>query len=61
MEYGKEMLHKPEQLLGLISDYAPEQETERWKLKLLFDIGAVDILNEGGNFQRRKSYLHGGS
>ena len=33
-EYGKEI--------------APEQATERRKLKLLFDIGAVDILNEGG-------------
>ena len=47
-DYGKEMIHKPKQLLGLISDYAPEQAVERRKLKLLFDIGAVDILNEGG-------------
>ena len=47
-EYGKEMIHKPTQLLGLISDFAPEQAAERRRLKLLFDIGAVDILNEGG-------------
>lgn len=47
-EYGKEMIHTPKQLLGLISDFAPEQATKRRKLKLLFDIGAVDILNEGG-------------
>ena len=47
-EYGKEMIHKPTQLLGLVSDFAPEQAVERRRLKLLFDIGAVDILNEGG-------------
>ena len=46
-EYGKEMIQKPKQLLGLISDYAPEQAVERQKLKLLFEIGAVDILNGG--------------
>lgn len=43
-QYGSDVLDSPRRLLGLISDLAPEQITERRKLKLLFDIGAVDLL-----------------
>ena len=46
--YGKDLVRSPKQLLGLISDLAPEQVNERRKLKLFFDIGAVDVLMENG-------------
>ena len=46
--YGKELINSPKQLLGLISDLAPEQVNDRRKLKLFFDIGAVDILIGNG-------------
>lgn len=47
-EFGKEIIYQPKQLLGLISDLAPEHANERRKLKLLFDAGIVDIVNENG-------------
>lgn len=47
-EFGKGIIYQPKQLLGLISDLAPEHANERRKLKLLFDAGIVDIVNENG-------------
>lgn len=46
--YGEGMINKPVQLLGLISDLVPEQANERRKLKRLFDIGAIEVLNNKG-------------
>ncbi len=46
--YGIDIIHNPSRLLGMISDLAPEQTKERRKLKLLFDIGILDILNVEG-------------
>ena len=42
------LIYKPVQLLGLISDLAPEQANDRRKLKRLFDIGAIEVLNNKG-------------
>lgn len=51
--YGSEILEYPRRLLGLISDLAPEQFNERRKLKMLFDIGVVDLLkNDSENVER---------
>lgn len=46
--YGKELINSPKQLLGFISDLAPEQVNDRRKLKLFFDIGAINILIDNG-------------
>lgn len=35
-------------MLGFISDLAPEQVNDRRKLKLFFDIGAINILIDNG-------------
>ena len=45
--YSSEILDSPRRLLSLISDLAPEQFNERRKLKLLFDIGVVELLKGG--------------
>lgn len=51
--YGAEILEYPRRLLRLISDLAPEQFNERRKLKMLFDIGVVDLLkNDSENVER---------
>lgn len=47
-KFGKNVVTNQIKLLGLVSDFAPEQEKERRKLRLLFKIGAVDILNRKG-------------
>lgn len=46
--YGKQLIHTPVQLLSMLADLAPNMRKERKQLKLLFDIGAVDILNTEG-------------
>lgn len=47
-QYGKESIQAPLQVLGLVADFAPEHENERRKLRLLYNIGAFDLLNEKG-------------
>lgn len=42
-QYGKQVVKNSRQLLGLVSDFAPEQVNERKKLKLLYEIGAMDL------------------
>ena len=46
--YGKNLIHTPIQLLSMLADFAPNMRKERKQLKMLFDIGAVDSLNEDG-------------
>lgn len=45
-EYGKSLIREPKKLMGLLADYAPTLSNERRYIRMLFEIGAFDNLDD---------------
>ena len=47
-QFGAGMIDKPIQLLAMVADLAPNLRQERKQLRLLYDVGVVDLITKNG-------------